>query len=90
MTSVIVLAWIGQIVLFFLLWRLLHWLTISANRRLPSGTTLIMDLAVNLVVAIVLLMVVWNLHSPWWIMGVFGAAVGVFTGQLAGKSTRSE
>lgn len=80
--AVMWLAWIGQLLLFFILWRALHWLTYYTSQHVIAFSTLV-ELAVNLALAIVLLVVIDNLHSAWWLMGVIGAAMGVVTGTFA-------
>ena len=78
-----VLAWIGQILLFFIFWKLLLWG--SAKVRATMGSTLFLDLGVNLAVVIVLLVLYSNVHSAWWLMTVTGAAVGVLTGGMTSR-----
>jgi hypothetical protein len=78
MANVIVLAWIGQILLFFVAWKLLHWLVSYAGAR--ASFTLWTELLVNVVLSILLLVVVSNVTSVWWLMIAVGAIVGVVTG----------
>lgn len=80
----IVLTWIGQILLFFIAWRALHWVAETARAR-TVPRSFFMELVVNLVVSIVLLIVVNNLHSTWWLMAIIGAIVGVITGQMSAR-----
>lgn len=83
----IVLAWIGQILLFFIFWRLFHWLF----DKLPqlSMTSMVMQIVINVVVAIVLLLIVSNVHSAWWLMILIGAVVGVFTGEMVANGRQN-
>jgi hypothetical protein len=75
-------VWIGQILLFFLVWRLFHWLTgkVCSERVLYS---LVTQGIINLVIAIVFLIVFYNLHSAWWLMATVAAGIGILTGQAA-------
>jgi hypothetical protein len=84
---VIVLAWIGQVVLFFILWRIFHWL---AGRFLVSvgSLTMFVDMGINLLLAIVLLVFLNLFDSAWWLMASIGAIVGIFTGILAARVAR--
>lgn len=84
----IVLAWIGQILLFFVFWRVFHWLFAKGLPRL-SMTSMVMQIAVNLVVAVVLLLIVSTVHSVWWLMVFMGAVVGVFTGEMAANGRQN-
>lgn|GEM_PF-5092487 len=80
----IVLDWIGQIVLFFILWRLLMW---GTEQVLASGTTMLITIVVDVVSALVLLIVVHATHNAWWVMAFAGAVIGVMTGvTLAAKA----
>ncbi|MCF8568452.1 hypothetical protein LLE49_27420 [Alicyclobacillus tolerans] len=74
------LAWLVQIVLFFVLWRVVHWLVSSPGLKLTLAS-MVMQIVVNVVAVIVLLIVVDNLHSAWWTMPIIGAVVGLFTGE---------
>lgn len=83
-----ILSWVGQIVLFFVAWRLFYYVSVKTAKRL-TRQSLWTDLAVNLAVAIVLLVVFANLRSLWWTMPVVGAAIGVASAQLVGATHRS-
>ncbi len=83
-----ILSWVGQIVLFFVAWRLFYYVSVNAAKRL-ARQSLWTDLAVNLALAIILLIVFVNLKSLWWTMPVVGAAIGVSTAQLVGATHRS-
>jgi hypothetical protein len=76
--DVIVLAWIGQILLFFVGWRLFHWLVSYALKQ--TSYTLWRELFVNLFMSILLLVVLSNVTSLWWLMPMVGAMIGVITG----------
>jgi hypothetical protein len=80
---VIVLAWIGQVLLFFICWRLFHWIV---GRSLAQNTTLMADLLINLALAIVLLIVINHVHSAWWLMGIIGGILGVETALMLARS----
>ena len=84
----IVLAWIGQIVLFFIFWKLFHILTGLVRQSFESHS-LVGDLLVNLAVSIVLLIVLSLVHSAWWSMSIVGALVGVITGMATNKPAKS-
>lgn len=82
-----VLAWIAQIVLFFILWRLVH---MAAGLLAPKGFVVIAQLILNLLVAIVLLIVVSTCHNAWWLMPILGALIGVLTGASARRVTQTD
>ena len=84
----IVLAWIGQIVLFFIFWKLFHILTGLVRQSFESHS-LVGDLLVNLAVSIVLLIILSLVHSAWWSMSIVGALVGVITGMATNKPGKS-
>ncbi|MCL6547308.1 MAG: hypothetical protein K6T30_00190 [Alicyclobacillus sp.] len=79
-----VLAGVLQILLFFVFWRLLHWVSSKARGR--GEPSLWSDVAVNVAIALVLLIAVDNLRSAWWLMALIGAVVGVATGQLVART----
>jgi len=85
--GVIVLAWLGQILLFFIFWRLLHWMFGNSLRQL-SLASMVTQIVLNVVVAVVLLIIVDNVHSAWGLMPFVGAVVGVFTGEMAANGKR--
>lgn len=85
----IVLAWIGQILLFFIFWRLFHWLLSKGLPQL-SMASMAFQITVNVVVAIVLLLIVSTVHSSWWLMIFTGAVVGVFTGEMAANGRQND
>lgn len=85
--GVIVLAWVGQILLFFVFWRLLHWMFGNTLRQL-SLASMVTQIVLNVVVAIVLLIILANVHSAWGLMPFVGAVVGVFTGEMAANGKR--
>ena len=80
----IVLDWIIQILLFFVLWKVFHMAT-GLVRDAFQSNSLIVNLLVNLVVSILLLIIMYNLHSVWWLMSLVGALVGVITGMSAAR-----
>jgi hypothetical protein len=84
MACMIVLAWIGQILLFFISWQLFHWLAAYARAR--TSFTLWTELLVNLCLSILLLVVLSNVTSLWWLMIAVGAIVGVVTGVRTARS----
>lgn len=84
MANVIVLAWIGQILLFFIAWKVFHWVVGTTQKQVPL--TLWMELFVNLLLSIVLLVVLSNVSSAWWLMLIVGAAIGVVTGKMGRNS----
>ncbi len=76
---VIVLSWIGEIVSFFLCWRLVLWgMRWLKQHYLPSMWS---DVAVNLVLAILLLIVLASVHQLWWLVIFMGGFVGAFSAQ---------
>lgn len=81
----VVLAGIVQILLFFVVWRIVLTVSRRARRQLLGGS-MVGDLLINLAVAIVLLITAYTIHSVWWVMIIFGAAVGVFTSQVSIRS----
>ena len=85
--GVIVLAWLGQILLFFIFWRLLHWMFGNSLRQL-SLASMVTQIVLNVVVAVVLLIILDNVHSAWGLMPFVGAVVGVFTGEMAANGKR--
>ncbi|MCL6517456.1 hypothetical protein [Alicyclobacillus sp.] len=82
----IVLAWIGQILLFFVAWKALHWAVVAAKRWLGPGP-LVREMVVNVVLSVLLLIVLSSVGSVWWAMLLVGAIVGVITGQMALRSS---
>lgn len=84
--GVIVLASILQIITFFLAWRLFYYLTAKTNQWINQNS-LLADLAVNLAVAVLLLIVLANVHSLWGLMPIIGGAIGICSGQMGGKRT---
>lgn len=84
--DVIVFAWIGQVLLFFVFWKLLHWGAIGVRSRMTSWSFL-WELVVNLILSIVLLIVFSQVSSVWWLMIVAGAVIGIITGLMASRST---
>lgn len=72
-----VLVWIGQILLFFVLWWLFSW---GSRKVLQPPVGMGVAIAVNVVCAIVLLIIFHTVHSAWWLMGIVGADVGIATG----------
>lgn len=83
----VVLAWIGQIVLFFIAWKLFHLCT-DFVRQAFSGS-LWMDLITNVIVAFLFLLFFHTLHSFWWLMVFAGALVGIITGLASANAKRS-
>lgn len=88
LAAVVVLAWIVQIILFFIVWKVFHIVT-GLVRESFSSHSLVGDLLVNLAVSIVLLILLNTLHSPWWLMGLIGALVGIITGMATSKPAKS-
>jgi len=82
-TLMIIFAWIGQIILFFLCWRVFLW---GATRLWQKQSTMWADLIANLLLAIVLLIVIHLTQSGWWLMSFFGAIVGVVISRLHSKT----
>lgn len=82
----VVLAWIGQVLLFFIFWKALHLITVEVRNRLKS-VSFLWELAVNVVLSIVLLIVFNHVSSVWWLMILTGAVVGVVTGQMASRKS---
>ncbi|QQE78108.1 hypothetical protein [Alicyclobacillus sp. SO9] len=78
-----VLAWIGEILVFLIFWRLFHWLT---GKILTGNLTVLTELVVNLVLAVALLIFVANITSLWWLMLLIGALFGIETGMLLARS----
>lgn len=84
-----VLVWIGQILLFFILWKLFHW-GIGFLLQSMTGRSMVFDLVVNVAVAVLLLVFVRTLHSTWWLMGIIGALVGIITAMMAARGKATE
>jgi hypothetical protein len=82
---VIVLAAIGQLLLFFIFWRLSHYVVTRITRQ-TGRLTLVSELVVNVVIALILVIIAHTVHSAWWLLIVFGAASGVFTGIAASRT----
>lgn len=82
-----VIDWIVQIITFFLAWRVFHYATVKVNEPFQGGS-LVRDLAVNVAIAILLLIVLTNVHTLWWLMPTVGAAIGILGGQMGGRSKR--
>lgn len=84
-----VLAWIGQILLFFVLWKLVHW---GAGYLLQAiaGKSIVTELLVNVVVAVLFLLFITTIHSSWWLMGIIGALVGIITAMMGGRTQQSK
>jgi hypothetical protein len=76
---VAVFAWIGQVFVFFVIWRLFHWLTAKAARE-QILQSLVAQMIMNLVIAIVFLVALHTLHSIWWLMAIIAAGIGILTG----------
>lgn len=83
----IVVGWMAQILLFFLFWRLLHWLFGNSLRQL-SLASMVTQIVLNVVVATVLLVILANVRSAWGLMPFVGAVVGVFTGEMSANGRR--
>lgn len=79
-----VLAWIAQILLFFISWRIFQWIA-GTLRKSSGGTSVWVTLAVNLVVAIVYVFSLYSIHSVWWGIGIIGAGVGVLVAQVLSR-----
>ncbi|MBX6354067.1 MAG: hypothetical protein IRZ10_12150 [Thermoflavifilum sp.] len=75
----VILSWIGQIILFFVVWRVFHWLTVRAAREMMLRS-LVVQMIMNLVVALVFLIILHTLHSIWWTMAILAAGIGILTG----------
>ncbi|SFV07890.1 hypothetical protein [Alicyclobacillus macrosporangiidus] len=82
----VVLAWIGQILLFFIAWKALHWAVVGAKPWL-GPSPLIREVVVNVVMAVLLLIILHSVGSVWWAMLFIGAIIGVITGQMALRSS---
>ncbi len=81
----IVLAWIGQILLFFIGWKAFHWVTSSVRSMETLG--LVGEIVANVVLGILLLIVLSHIHSAWWLMLIVGAIIGVITGKMSAQSS---
>jgi hypothetical protein len=81
---VVVFAWIGQILLFFIFWKLFHWILMRTGDSVISGS-IIKELGLNLVLVVLLLIVLDNIHSAWWLMVIVGSVVGVISGQITSR-----
>ncbi|GMA51314.1 hypothetical protein GCM10025857_26710 [Alicyclobacillus contaminans] len=77
---VIVLAWIGEILLFFIAWKVAHWGTVYVVSRQSLG--LVGELVLNVVLAVLLLIAFANISSVWWLMLLVGVFVGIITGKI--------
>ncbi|MCL6454447.1 MAG: DUF4191 domain-containing protein [Alicyclobacillus sp.] len=79
----IILDWIGQILLFFVLWKAVYW---GAGYVLGkrADRTLAVDLGVNVALAILLLIGFSATHSVWWLMGMTGVLLGIVTAMATG------
>lgn len=78
-----VLAWIGEILVFLIFWRLFHWLT---GKILAENLNVVTELVVNFILAVALLIFVANITSLWWLMLLIGVLFGVETGMLLARS----
>lgn len=85
MACVIVFAWIGQVLLFFIFWKALHWGTVQVRHSF-ANVSFLWELIVNLVLSIVLLIVFGHISSVWWLMILVGAVIGVITGQMESRN----
>jgi hypothetical protein len=85
MACVIVLAWIGQILLFFIGWKAFHWGTSSVRSMATLG--LLGEIVANVVLGILLLIALSNIHSAWWLMLIVGAIIGIITGKIGAQSS---
>lgn len=77
-----VLAWIGQIILFFVLWRIFHWIT---GKTVGQNVTMVAELVTNLILAVALLIIVDNIQSAWWLMSLIGIIFGIETGLIMSR-----
>lgn len=78
----IVFAWIGEIILFFLCWRIALW----GMRRVKlsfADSSMWIDLFSNLALAILLLVVLSLVHNIWWLVLLVGLFVGAFSAQVS-------
>lgn len=81
----LLLSWIGEIILFFVFWRLFHWLMGRVGGQLTLAS-MAMQIGVNIVLAVVLLIILANVHSLWWLMSFVGAGIGIFTGEMVANA----
>jgi hypothetical protein len=84
MFIMVVFAWIGEIILFFLCWRIALW----GMRRVKmsyTDTSIWIDMFLNLAMAILLLLVLGLVHNIWWLVLLVGLFVGAFSAQVSPK-----
>ncbi len=79
----LVFSFIGQLIVFFLCWRATLWFGRRIKNRVAPS--LWMELVTNAVLAMILLIVLYFVHSTWWLVALIGGFVGVFCVQVLGK-----
>lgn len=81
-----IIAGVGQLIVFFLVWRLFLWATGVVKGSMPSS--LWTDLFANLILAIILLILLHHVHNFWWLTALVGAFVGIFSVQVKQNPTK--